>query len=79
MGAPDALESGPLNNWPYFPRRRDGSPLWSDTAETDGIQVDGVTPMPRGLRTIRRGRERLLIDVTPRAGNEPVNPPTLAP
>ncbi len=77
--AGDALEAGPSDTYPYFPRRNDGSPLWSETALTDGIQVDGVTPMPRGLRTIRRDFKRFVVDVTPRgAGGVPINPPTLA-
>ena len=81
--AGDAIEPGPGGTYPYFPRRLDGSPAWSDTPETDGIAVPGrgpggmVTPMPRGLRTIIRDGERILVDVTPYAGSAPVNPPTL--
>lgn len=55
--ASDALDPGPDNTYPNFPRRTDGTPAWSDSAETDGVAVPGrgpggmVTPMPRGLRT----------------------------
>ncbi len=86
--AVDAIEPGPNNTFPDFPRRSDGSPAWSDSAETDGIPVPGrgpggmVVPMPRGLRyqivmTAETGRERVLVDVTPRAGNVVVAPPIL--
>jgi len=86
--AVDAIEPGPGNTFPNFPRRADGSPAWSDTPETDGIQVPGlggklVTPMPRGMRheivMTDTGRQRILIDITPRADNRVVNPPTLQP
>ncbi len=86
--AVDAIEPGPNNTFPNFPRRADGSPAWSDTPETDGIPVAGlggklVTPMPRGLRhqilMTGAGRQRVLVDVTPRADNRPVNPPTTPP
>jgi hypothetical protein len=80
--AGDALEPGD-GTYPYFPRKLDGSPAWSDVAETDGVMVPGrgpggmVTPMPRGFRTIIRNGGRVLVDVTPYNGAEPVNPPTL--
>ncbi len=79
--ANDALEPGD-GTYPYFPRRADGAPSWSDAAETDGVGIAdpaGVVraPMPRGLRTILRDGQRILVDVTPYAGSEPVNPPTL--
>jgi hypothetical protein len=82
--AQDALD--PVDgSYPAFPRRPDGSPAWSDAAETDGIPVPGrgpggvVTPMPRGIRYLIRGsrRERIAVDVTPRNGTDPVNPPVL--
>jgi hypothetical protein len=72
----DAFDPGPLGDFPHFPRLADGSPAWSDTAATDGLPVDGVTPMPRGLRP-QDGR---LLDVTPRnADGSPLNPPTRLP
>lgn len=74
--AVDALEPGPNNTYPHFPRRLDGTPLWSDTAATDGIQVDGRTPMPRGIRS----QDGVPIDMTPRTSNgTAINPPTLLP
>lgn len=79
----DALEPGPNNTYPAFPRRLDGSPAWSDSAETDGIAVPGrgpgglVTPMPRGVRYQRIRGERVTVNVTPMNGSEPVNPPTI--
>ena len=42
----DALEPGPGGAYPAFPRDALGPPLWSDSAATDGVQVDGVTPCP---------------------------------
>ena len=81
--AHDALDPGPDGSYPYFPRKADGSPAWSDRAETDGVPVAGmggrlVAPMPRGIRTRRNWRgEVTYLDVTPYAGSEPVNPPTL--
>ena len=72
----DAHDPGPLGDFPAFPRNPDGAPLWSDTPSSDGIPVDGVTPMPRGLRP-QSGR---LVDVTPRnADGSPLNPPTQMP
>ena len=52
--ARDALEPRPGATYPAFLRDSLGRPLWSDSAETDGVQVDGVTPMPRvsGLRAV---------------------------
>lgn len=47
----DAFEPGPGGTYSAFPRDAQGRPLWSDSAETDGVQVDGVTPMPRGVRS----------------------------
>ena len=73
--AVDALDPGPLGDYPYFPRKADGSPAWSDTAATDGFRVDGVTPMPRGLRS----QDGLLIDVTPTGPDGPITPPTRLP
>jgi len=49
--ARDALEPGPGNTYPAFPRDSLGRPLWSDSAATDGVPVNGITPMPRGIRT----------------------------
>ena len=72
----DAFDPGPLDDFPYFPRRADGSPLWSDTAGADGIPVDGVTPMPRGVRW-QDGR---LIDLTPTGPDgSPISPPVRVP
>ena len=72
----DAHDPGPLGDFPAFPRNPDGTPLWSDTAATDGRPVDGVSPMPRGLRA-QAGR---LLDVTPRnSDGTPLNPPTRLP
>lgn len=75
--ANDAFEPGPAGDYPWFPRDRTGHPLWSDTAETDGVQVDGVTPMPRGIRYERNARgQRVAYDVTPRGpGGVAINPP----
>lgn len=74
--AGDALEPDD-GSYPHFPRRPStGEPLWSDSAETDGVQVEGITPMPRGLRP---GPGGITIDVTPRGpGGVAINPPTLA-
>lgn len=74
--AVDAFEPGPNNTYPHFPRRPStGAPLWSDSAETDGVQIEGVTPMPRGLR---RGPGGISLDVTPRGpGGVAIEPPTL--
>ena len=81
--AHDALDPGPNGDYPHFPRKADGSPAWSDRAETDGVAVLGmggrmVAPMPRGIRTRtnRRG-EVTYLNVTPMANGQPVNPPTL--
>lgn len=49
--ARDAFDPGPDNTYPAFPRDAQGRPFWSDSASTDGVQVDGVTPMPQGVRT----------------------------
>jgi len=75
--ARDAFEPGPGNTYPAFPRRPStGAPLWSDSAETDGVPVEGVTPMPTGLR---RGPGGRMLDVTPRRSDgTPITPPTLA-
>lgn len=72
----DAHDPGPLGDFPNFPRNPDGTPLWSDTAAADGTPVDGVTPMPRGLRT-QAGK---IVDLTPRsADGSPLNPLTRLP
>lgn len=72
----DAFDPGPLGDYPNFPRNPDVTPLWSDTAATDGVPVDGVTPMPRGLRP-QDGR---LLDLTPRnPDGTPLDPPTRLP
>lgn len=80
--ARDAFDPGPGNDYPAFPRLSDGSPAWSDSADTDGIQVPGrgpggmVTPMPRGMRYQRQDGQRIQIDVTPRGpGGVPIDPP----
>ncbi len=74
--AVDAFDPGPDNTYPYFPRRLDGSPAWSEAQHLDKIAVDGVAPMPRGWRQ-EAGR---LVDVTPRRPDgQPINPPTLPP
>ena len=76
--AVDALDPGPNNDYPHFPRRTDGSPAWSDSPATDGVPVvgpDGIAraPMPRGVRR----QDGVLIDVTPTGpGGAPINPPT---
>ena len=80
--AHDALDPGEDGTYPYFPRRTDGSPYWSDSAETDGIPLagpDGIPrpPMPRGLRTIFRDGQHIIVDVTPRTDGAPVSPPPL--
>lgn len=70
--AVDALDPGPNGDYPWFPRNAAGAPLWSDSDGTDGIQVDGVTPMPRGLRW----HDSIRIDVTPRnTDGIPIVPP----
>ena len=72
----DAFDPGPLGDFPYFPRNPDGTPLWSDTAAADGRPVDGVSPMPRGLRT-QSGK---IVDLTPRSPDgTPLDPPTRLP
>ncbi len=74
--AQDAFDPGPQGDYPWFPRDRNGVPLWSDSAGTDGVQVDGVTPMPRGLRS----QHGVTVDVTPRGpGGVALNPPTRPP
>ncbi len=80
--ARDALDPGPDGTYPYFPRRADGTPYWSENELTDGevIMVNGVrvAPMPRGLRTIYRGGSAIAIDVTPTTPDgTPINPPVL--
>ena len=83
--AQDALDPGPDGTYPYFPRRADGTPYWSDNELTDGaaIVVNGVriAPMPRGTRVVRRGTwqgERILVDVTPTGPDgSPIDPPVL--
>lgn len=79
--AGDALEPGPLGNYPYFPRTSEGVPLWSVYPETDNKAVNGRTPMPRGIRPMRDPRGRtIFIDVTPRGpGGVPIDPPIIAP
>jgi hypothetical protein len=79
--ARDAFEPGADFNFPYFPRRLDGSPAWSDDGETDGVPVPGrgpdglVTPMPRGTRP---GPNGIVLDMTPRGpGGVPITPPIL--
>jgi hypothetical protein len=70
--AVDALDPGDDGTYPYFPRNAAGEPLWSDTPEADGVPVDGVTPMPRGLRS----QKGTLIDITPRGpGGVAIDPP----
>lgn len=74
--AVDALDPGPEGDYPYFPRRADGTPSWSDTAATDGIGVNGVAPMPRGLRA----QSGTTIDVTPtNTDGTPIAPPIRLP
>ena len=74
--AVDALDPGPLGDYPYFPRKADGSPAWSDTAATDGVRMDGVTPMPRGLRS----QDGTIIDLTPTNPDGSIlTPPTRLP
>ena len=84
--ARDAFEPGPDNTYPAFPRLLDGSPAWSDTPETDGVQVPGngpggtVTPTPRGIRyqVMHKNGERIQVDMTPRGpGGVPIEPPVL--
>ncbi len=79
--ARDAFEPGPNGDYPAWPRDTLGRPLWSDSADTDGVAVDGVAPMPRGIRYQRNGRgQRVTFDVTPRGpGGLAIDPPTLAP
>jgi len=74
--AQDAFEPGPGGTYPAFPRRPStGEPLWSDSAETDGVQIEGTTPMPRGLR---RGPNGTVLDVSPRdPAGVLIVPPTL--
>jgi len=74
--AQDAFEPGDDGRYPAFPRRPStGEPLWSDSADTDGVQIEGTTPMPRG---IRRGPGGTVLDVTPRGpGGVPIAPPVL--
>ena len=75
--ANDALDPGVDGSYPSFPRVN-GVPLWSEGELTDGQPVAGVTPMPRGRRVIRRGQERIVIDVTPTGPDGvPVDPPVL--
>ena len=79
--ARDAFEPGPDGTYPAFPRDAQGRPLWSDSPETDGVAVDGVAPMPRGIRYERTpdGR-RVAYDVTPRGLNGvAINPPVVTP
>lgn len=72
----DAFDPGELGDFPNFPRLADGSPAWSDTPSSDDIPVDGVTPMPRGLRP-QSGR---LVDMTPRnADGSPLEVPIRLP
>lgn len=74
--ARDAFEPGPGGLYPAFPRDSVGRPLWSDSAATDGVAVDGVTPMSRGVRPQGGGT----IDLTPTGpGGVPINPPVLPP
>lgn len=74
--AQDALDPGPNGDYPYFPRNAQGIPLWSDDAGADGVPVDGVTPMPRGLRW----QDGQRIDLTPRDSNGvAITPPTRLP
>lgn len=70
--ARDALDPGPDNSYPYWPRNPDGSPKMDATGAQDG-------GMPVGLRTIRLGKtKRVLIDVTPRDdAGAPIVPPTV--
>lgn len=70
--AVDAFDPGPQGDYPWFPRDAAGNPLWSDAPDTDGKQVDGVTPMPRGTRS----QDGTLVDLTPRHTNgTPISPP----
>lgn len=65
--ANDALDPGPSNTFPFFPRWSDGTPAWGDSSKTDGQKSDrGQALMPRGIRHIRRDDERIAVDVTPR-------------
>lgn len=82
----DICDPGPLGNWPYFPRKADGSPAWSDSAATDGKGVPGLNGrevglQPRGVRKMRHPRTGAIIayDVTPTWNGAPISPPTLAP
>ena len=78
----DAFDPGPNGTYLAFPRNpATGAPLWSDSAETDGQPVNGVAPMPRGLRREGDGRGGVvLVNVTPRGpGGVPIDPPTIPP
>jgi hypothetical protein len=62
----DALDPGPLGNYPHWPRRPDGS---LDPAR-----------MPTGITRVRRGGKVYVIDQTPRTPTgEPIEPPPLPP
>jgi hypothetical protein len=73
----DALDPGEDGTYPHFPRDAEGRPLWSNSAATDGREVDGQAPMPRGTRRAAGGR---VIDLTPTGPDgQPVDPPDLPP
>jgi hypothetical protein len=72
----DIFDPGPLADFPNFPRNPDGTPAWSDTPDADGKRVNGVVPVPRGLRP-QDGR---WLDLTPyNPDGTPISPPTRLP
>ncbi len=65
----DALDPGPLSDYPHWPRRPDGTPDPARMPTGEHRQPDRS-----------RGGQRVKIDVTPRTPEgQPITPPTLPP
>lgn len=77
----DALDPGPENTFPWFPRLADGSPAWADSAPAD---YAGPV-VRRGVECVRvwggnRHGDLVAFDITPfDATGAPINPPVIPP
>jgi hypothetical protein len=76
----DALDPGPLGNYPHWPRRPDGRPAGIGLPATTPEEVAAEQRMPTGThrQKLPDTNRRVEIDVTPRdQTGEPIVPPDL--
>jgi hypothetical protein len=79
--ATDALDPGPLNNYPNGPRRPDGTPAGVGLPVTSPEELAAEEKMPTGMHKQRTPSGEIVdVDLTLRDQNgEPIVPPTIAP